>query len=297
MVTDSWLFTMQIGSTELLFWYDFTCCCLHKWGTSQENCCLVLHHHDFVRHGWYVGTTCCAASHNYCDLRNSLGWHMGLVIKDTSKVFSVWENVVLFRQKGSSWVNNVNAWKFVLNCNLLRSEMLLDSYGKVSSSLVSVVVSNNHTLLAVDLANSCEYVSWRNTGIVSSKLTNFKERRPTIKNAIYSFHWRKLALLEHLLLFFKGDWLVVFNHLIELEVQGSHLIKVIQIFSTLSIEVFSQCLHVLLRVYWVIPMVDLGLKVVIKLIVLHTSYTSRKVPNCRIVERTDRDKSSCTEHF
>lgn len=67
---------------------------------------------------------------------------------------AIWEHVVLFRQERTCTIHEVNTWKHVLLCDLLRTEMLFHSDGVVGAALVCEIVRKDHYFLPVDNADT-----------------------------------------------------------------------------------------------------------------------------------------------
>lgn len=107
---------------------------IKNYRSSQENSSVFLDNDILISHGRDVGSTSRAASQHQRYLGNSLGWHLSHIVKDSSEMSLSWENIALPGKVGSSWINKVEAGKFVFHGNLLGSEMFLDSDGVISSS-------------------------------------------------------------------------------------------------------------------------------------------------------------------
>ena len=73
------------------------------------------------------------------------------------------KDIVLFRQKRTSGINNINTRQSILLGNLLRSNMFLNSDGVVSTAFVSEVIANKHAFLSINHAHTCNNVAGGDT--------------------------------------------------------------------------------------------------------------------------------------
>jgi hypothetical protein len=187
VISDSGDLTVHISASQILSRDNLSSGSLDQRGASQENGSLLLDNDTLVSHGGDIGTTGCAGSQDNSDLGNAHGRHVGLVVKDASKVLLVREDVQLAGQVGSTRLDQVDTGQAVLPGDLLSTQVLLDSDRVVGASLDGRVVGNNHALDAVDATNTGNDSSCRDLVLVklmSSKLTNLEERRSIVQQAI-----------------------------------------------------------------------------------------------------------------
>ena len=122
-------------STSQLFWSNnFACRCFDQWRPSQENCTISFHNDVLICHSRDIGSSCCATSQNKWYLWDSLRRHLGHVIENSSEVAFCGENITLPWKVGSSRINQVEARKFVFDCNFLSPQMFFYSYWIISST-------------------------------------------------------------------------------------------------------------------------------------------------------------------
>ena len=86
---------MHIGTTQFLGSHHLTSSGFNQRRASEKNGALFLHNNRLVSHGRHIGTARSARAHHRSDLRDIARRHIGLVKKDASKVFPVWEYFVL----------------------------------------------------------------------------------------------------------------------------------------------------------------------------------------------------------
>lgn len=166
---------MKVGTAKLFFGDLLASGGLHKGRSTKEDGTTLLDHDNFIGHGGDVRSTSSAAAHNHSNLGNTFSGHPGLVIEDSSEVVTVGEHVILLGKEGASRVNQVDTWQVILFCDLLRSQVLLNSDGVICTTLKSEVIGENHALLAIDDADARNHVTGGHSNIVASQLTNLEE--------------------------------------------------------------------------------------------------------------------------
>jgi hypothetical protein len=77
-----------------------------------------------------------------------LGRHIGLIEKDSAKVFSIGKDVFLVWQIRTSTVDQVDAGKFILLSDFLSAEMLLYGDGVISTPFHGTVIGDNYACYA-----------------------------------------------------------------------------------------------------------------------------------------------------
>jgi hypothetical protein len=102
MVTNSRLFRVKSGSSQILLCHYLSSGRLHQWWPSKEHRSLLVHHHDLITHRWDICSSCCTTSQNYGNLRDALAGHPCLVVENSSKMLPVRKDIILFRQKSTS---------------------------------------------------------------------------------------------------------------------------------------------------------------------------------------------------
>src|SRR5690606_15583844 len=95
MISHARLSTMYICTTQLFSSNNFTSGCFYQWRTREEYSALVANNDGFVSHGRYIGTTRSTGTHDHSNLGNILRRHISLVEKDSAKMFSIRENLIL----------------------------------------------------------------------------------------------------------------------------------------------------------------------------------------------------------
>lgn len=80
-----------------------------------KDCSLLGYNYIFIGHGWDIGSSCRTRSHYYGYLRDSSGWHGGLIVEDAAKVFAIRKHFSLARKICSTRINQINARKSVLS--------------------------------------------------------------------------------------------------------------------------------------------------------------------------------------
>ncbi len=148
-----------------------------------------------VRHGRHVRTACRAGAHDDGDLGDAHGRHISLVVENAPEVLLIREHLILQWQECSATINKVHAWKSVLSCNLLCTQMLFDSDRVVSATLHSCIIGDDHTVYTINSANSSNNSSRRHISIhlMTSESTQFKERSSGINQTIDSFPCQKFS--------------------------------------------------------------------------------------------------------
>src|SRR5438309_163924 len=116
---------MHVCASELLRRYVLPGRSLHEWRPADEDRPGAADDDRFVAHRWDVCASCGARAHHSGDLRDSLRRHLRLVEEDPAKVLAVREDLVLQWQKSPTGVDEIQAGKPALRCDLLRPQVLL----------------------------------------------------------------------------------------------------------------------------------------------------------------------------
>jgi hypothetical protein len=206
VITHARFFAVEVGSAKLLISDDFTCSCLHERRATKEDCSTLFYHDNFVRHGRDIGTTSSAATHNNCNLGNTLSRHAGLVVKDTAEMIAIRENVLLLRQESTSAINEINAGKTILFCDFLGTEMFFHRDGVISTTFEGKVVGQNHALALVNLSDTCNDISNRDAIFKASQLSDLEERRPTVNQFVDAAARVQLVAIFEFLVFTGRDF-------------------------------------------------------------------------------------------
>ncbi len=188
---------VDVGAAEILGRHLFARRRLHERRTAQEDGARALDDDRFVRHRGHVGAASRARAHDDRNLRDALGGHARLVVKDAAEVIAVGEHLCLQRQEGTARVHEVDARKPVLERNLLRTEMLLDGQGIVGAALDRGIVGNDEDVAVRDASDARHEAGGRRVVVVHvprGKRRELEERRIGIEQLIDAFAHGKLAL-------------------------------------------------------------------------------------------------------
>lgn len=134
MVSDSWNFWMDNTSSKVFSCYNLTRCCFDQWWPSKKNSSIPLNDNVLIGHCWHICSSSCTASQYQRNLRDSLWGKLGHVVENSPEMPFSRENIALPWKIGSSRVNQIKAWQFVLQGDLLSPEVLLYSNGIVGST-------------------------------------------------------------------------------------------------------------------------------------------------------------------
>src|SRR5690625_2772593 len=95
MIRDPRQAGMNIPTSQFFGGHLFTSGGLHQGWAGEENSPLVSDNNWFIAHCRYVGSPSSARAHNHRNLSNAFGRHIGLVVKDATKMISVREYLIL----------------------------------------------------------------------------------------------------------------------------------------------------------------------------------------------------------
>ena len=70
-------------------------------------------------------------------------------------MITVGKHFILVRQIGATGIDEVDTWQIVCPGNFLGSKVLLHGNWKISATLHSRIVSNNHAFPPLDTSNTC----------------------------------------------------------------------------------------------------------------------------------------------
>ena len=115
---------------------------------------MVFHDDGLVAHGRHIRPARRATAHDHRDLRNALGAHIGLVVKDAAKVLFVGEHIVLVGQVGAARVHQINTGQLVLLGHLLGAQVFFHRHRVVGAALHRGVVAHHHAVHAAHPANA-----------------------------------------------------------------------------------------------------------------------------------------------
>ena len=117
---------MHVGAAELLGAHDLARRGPHQRRSAQKDRAGVFDDHRFVGHRRHVRAPGGARTHDRRDLRDALGRHRRLIVKDPAEMVAVGKHLVLKRQKRSAGVDQIDAREPVLPGDLLCAQMFLD---------------------------------------------------------------------------------------------------------------------------------------------------------------------------
>ncbi len=149
VVDDAGAAGVEVAAAELLGGDDLADRRLHQRRSAEEDRALVADDHRLVAHRGDVGAACRAGSEHRRDLRHARCRHPRLVVEDAPEVVAIREDLVLHRQERPAGIDEVHAGQPVLECDLLRAEMLLDRERVVGAALDGRVVADHHHVSAV----------------------------------------------------------------------------------------------------------------------------------------------------
>ena len=112
---------MHIRAAERLGADDFTGGGFHQRRPRQKNRALIFDDDGFVAHRGHVRAARGTRTHHARDLRNALGGHARLIVKNTSEVFAVGKHLILTRQMCAAGIDQVNARQVIFARDLLRA--------------------------------------------------------------------------------------------------------------------------------------------------------------------------------
>ncbi len=146
MVGDPGGFAVQQPAAEVLRRDDLPGRGPHQWRTTQEDRPLVPDDDGLVAHRRDVGATGRARAEDRGDLRDTGRRHRRLVVEDPPEVLAVGEHLVLQREERPPGVDEVDTRQPVVQCHLLRPQVLFDGDGVVGAALDRRVVRHHHAL-------------------------------------------------------------------------------------------------------------------------------------------------------
>ena len=148
---------VHIAATQVFRADDFANRRFDQRRPTQKNGALVFHNDGFITHRRHIGATCGATAHDHRDLRNALRAHIGLVVKNPTKVVAVRKHIVLVGQIGTARVHQINTWQAVLHGYFLRTQMLFHGHRVVGATFDCGVVADDHTVDTTDPPNACDH--------------------------------------------------------------------------------------------------------------------------------------------
>ena len=175
---------------------------LHQWRAAEEDRAGALHDDRLVAHRRHVGAASGAGAHHRGDLRDALLRHAGLVVEDAAEVVAIGEDVGLHRQERPARVDEVDARQPVLECNLLRPQVLLDGEGVVRAALDRRVVGDDHARSPLDDADTRDDPGRRHDAVVllpRGEGTELEEGAIRIDEAVDALAGQQLAAAAVLL--------------------------------------------------------------------------------------------------
>ena len=145
---------VHVAAAEVFGAHHLTGGGLHQRRAAKKDRALVLDDDGLVAHRRYVRPAGRARTHHHCDLRDTGGTHLRLVVEDAAEVVAVREDLVLVRQVGAAAVHQVDAGQAVLARHFLRAQVLLHRQRVIGTALHGRVVADDHALDARDPADA-----------------------------------------------------------------------------------------------------------------------------------------------
>ncbi|KAI6775662.1 hypothetical protein HG530_002420 [Fusarium avenaceum] len=127
---------VHLATSQILVADNLSCRGLDQRRASKENMTLLLDNDALVTHGWDVGTTSCAGTHDHSDLGDTLCAHACLVIEDATKVVLIGEDIGLMGEVGTTAVDEIDT--------------------SVCAALDGAVIGNNNACHALDSAHTSD---------------------------------------------------------------------------------------------------------------------------------------------
>src|SRR5579862_1245081 len=172
---------------------------LHQWRTAKEDRPLASHDHCLVRHRRYISAARGAAPHHACNLRDSFGGHVCLIVENSPEVVAIGKDIGLVRKIRPAGVDQVNTRQPILSRNILGPNMLFDRRGKVSAALHGRIVGDDHYFFAADAADSGDQARSRRLSIIHlicRQRTDFEKGRAGIEQSVHALARKKFAARE-----------------------------------------------------------------------------------------------------
>ena len=167
MVSDARDRSVHIGTSEFFCSDDLAGSGLHQRRSCQIYGALISYYDGLVAHRWNVGSACSTHAHHYGDLRYSHRRHTSLVVEETTEMISVREYCILFREECTATVDHIDAWQFILHCNLLSAKMFLHGVLHISAAFHRGVVGDNHRLSALYDSDAGDDTGGREVVVIS----------------------------------------------------------------------------------------------------------------------------------
>ena len=187
---------MHIPATQVFSCDNLARRRLYQGGACQEDCPLLFNNDGHIRHGRHISAPSRARPHNHGNLRNALGAHLGLIVKDTPEVVTVRENLVLLRQVRPTTVDQVDTGQAVLLRNLLGAQMLLYRHREIGAAFNGGIVANDHAFLPRDHTDPRNHPR-RRRGIVIHPMrrrrADLQKRAPSIQEVGHTVTRQHLA--------------------------------------------------------------------------------------------------------
>ncbi len=141
---------MDLGAAQVLRRHLFPGGGLHQRRAAEEDRAGALDDDGLVAHRRDVGAAGRARTHDQGDLGDPGRGHPRLVVEDPAEVVAIGKDVGLQRQEGSAAVDQIDARQPVLECDLLRPEVLLHGHGVVGAALDGRIVGHDHARRPLD---------------------------------------------------------------------------------------------------------------------------------------------------
>jgi hypothetical protein len=111
---------------------------------AEKNCPRAFDNDGLIAHRRDVRAARRAAAHDRRDLRNALGRHARLIVKNASEVMRVGEDLILQRQIRAARIDEIQTGQMIFLGDLLRAQMLFDGHRKIRTAFDGGVVGNDH---------------------------------------------------------------------------------------------------------------------------------------------------------
>ncbi len=178
---------MHVAAAQRLSVHALTGRGLHQRRAAEKNGALLAHDDRLVAHCGNVGTACGARTHHHRELRYSESRHLRLVVEDPAEVLAIRKHLVLERQERAARIHQVDTGQAILECHILRAQVLPDSDRIVGAALHGRVIGDDHALETIDAADSRDDAARRDpvaVELMPGELRDLEERRAWVEQAI-----------------------------------------------------------------------------------------------------------------
>ena len=145
---------VHVSAAQVFRRNHLTCGRFDQGRTRKKNRALLFDDNRHIRHSRNISAPSRTRPHHNGDLRQAFGGHLGLIVKDSAKMVSVWEDLILIGQIGPAAIDQGDHGQMALLRDFLGAQMFFHGHRIVGTAFDRGVIANDHHVAPMHFADT-----------------------------------------------------------------------------------------------------------------------------------------------